>query len=196
MPVTQRASISIHGPSGGSSSYMAQEIDYAVNQYATTALQSATVANSATPYEQTLFVMAKVPAYTSFGSVGDVVPAGGVIATINQVRIVTAITSSALTAIGVSLGFNLRRGGAIVGGGPFAGWSAGTVPTFNAFVPQAVPFITTNIQALTIPPGLGAFSATNALVPLQPDDVITLTLTQNSAAPIAVPFFTGYIDVT
>lgn len=195
MPVTQRASIAIHGPSGGSSSYMAQEIDYVVNQYATTALQSASVANSATPYEQTLFVMAKVPAYTSFGSVGDVIPAGGVIATVNQVRIVTAITSSLLSVAGVSLGFNLRRGGAVVGGGPFAGWTTGTVPTFNAFVPQAVPFITTN-TALTIPPGLGAVSATNALLPLQPDDVITLTLTQNSAAPIVVPFFTGYVDVT
>lgn len=195
MPVTQRASIAIHGPTGSGSSYIAQEIDFTADQYGTTALQSVSVANSATAYEQLLFVAGRIPAYTANGSVQDTLSAANVIATVCQLRIATAITSALLSVANVSLGFNLRRAGAVVGGGPFAGWTAGNVPNFTAFTPVAVPFIITN-TALAIPPGLSAVTAVNALLPLQPDDVITLTLTQNSGGAIVTPFFSGYVDLT
>ena len=83
----------------------------------------------------------------------------------------------AASSVASDISFSLYRAGAQIGGGIVAGWAGGANPEFVVGVPVFVPFAPAN-TALRPVPALGqaaAVSATSALLPMQPGDVILAT---------------------
>lgn len=89
----------------------------------------------------------------------------------------------------LTIQFVLRRGGAVVGGGAFAGWPQAGNPAFVPYAPTYVPFLVANTALL---PGRLGRSSTGpgpgqAFLPLQPLDVVTVQFVNSGGAAITLP---------
>ena len=143
-----------------------------------------TPVTTATGPEMVVFVAPPITYNTVSGAaIQDRLPADNVIENISQVLIVPLAAETADDAATVS--FNLYRAGALVGGGPFAGWVTGTNPALATWVEAVVPFFPANTAlrpvSSTIP-----VSATKAVLPLQPGDVITYIATGGTPSVAAL----------
>src|ERR1039458_8628949 len=132
-------------------------------------VQAAPAASVETP----IFVVPPITANLNSGrSIQDRLAADNVIYNLSQVFL-TAITDHAGAEGGSAVTFNLYRAGALIGGGGFAGWIDGAAPVINTWNPVVVPFLVANTALRGC--GFGnAPSATKAVLPLQPLDVITV----------------------
>lgn len=182
MAVTERASGSNTGPRSGSSwgSPLSAELD--VTSYALNAAQSVSVNGTS---EQVIYTVPNISTWTGSGRYQDALASDNIIANISALYLTTGGVALAVNQASVTYSFFLRRAGAVVGGGAFAGWAAASNTAIAAFGTLSVPFLTAN-TALVIPPGATALTATNALLPVQQGDVITFSVI--TAGAQTIPF--------
>lgn len=187
MTVTLREATSNAGPGGNSSSLYSSGENVSVTSATLAGTFSAPVGTS----EVILYQVPPASRLSPSGATNYTFPA--VIQNINQLLMTAGATLAANTA-NLTLSFNLRRAGAVVGGGAFAGWAANSNPLLTAFVPVSVPWLVAN-TALVVPypQAAAALTATNALLPLQANDVITASLVVITGA-VTVPFFNLFLD--
>ena len=132
---------------------------------------SATIANNTT--EAVVFVVPPITVNTVTGqAIQDRLPADNVIYNLSQLLLV-AVANHAGAEATSTLAFNVRRAGAIVGGGAFAGWIDGAAPALTAWESTVVPFLPANTLLRPLN-STTPVSATKAVLPLQPGDVITV----------------------
>lgn len=130
--------------------------------------------------EWPVYVAPKVSPYSAQGNAPNPLPTSGLIKTL--VGVYVMFDANVAANRNTTIAFNLRRAGAVIGGGTFAGWASGATPAFSAWVPIVVPFLITN-TALAPVPTIGTStpaSATRALLKLQPLDIITSTFTDHT----------------
>lgn len=182
MAVTERASGSNTGPRSGSSwgSPLSAELDVA--SYALNAAQSVSVNGTS---EQVIYTVPNISTWTGSGRTQDALASDNIIANVTAVYITAGGVALGLNQASVTYSFFLRRAGAVIGGGAFAGWAIASNPAVAAFATVSVPFLTAN-TALVNPPGSVALSATNALLPVQQGDVITFSVI--TAGAQTIPF--------
>lgn len=189
MAVTERASGSNTGPRSGSSWGSPLSADVNLNTYGLNASQSVSVNGTS---EQTAYVVPQVSPWTGSGRNQDALFSDNIIANLNAIYLGTTGVALAATQASVTYSFFLRRAGAVIGGGAFAGWASASNVAIAAFSAVSVPFLVAN-TALVAPPGATAVTATNALLPLQPLDVITFSVA--TAGAQTIPFLYVSLDI-
>ena len=179
MAITDRAAEAIGGPRGGTTWYdegMAGQVGFTKT--------AATVAS--TTLEEITFVIPTPNVIVQPGNVYlDQLPSNNVIQGLYGTWIVPLANWGANIA-NLTVRMMVRRAGAIVGGGAYAGWAAASNPALTAFVPTFVPFLATNTALL--PGRLGGAVGTalgGAYLPLQPGDVLTTQFV--TTASVALP---------
>lgn len=190
MPTSERYGIAAGGPLGSMTSFFGQGETFDMQGYPLNAAQLVSVNGTS---EQPIYTVPGLSPNTPAGPYFfDVLPASGVIGNINQIRLGTGGVALAANVANLTLSFFLRRAGSVIGGGAFAGWAAASNAAIGAFQQVTVPFLIAN-TALVAPPGT-TLSSTNALLPVQPGDVITLSVVTGAA--VNVPLLSGYLDIT
>ncbi len=170
MAIPTRAAGSTFGPRGGATTWWTA----ASGSYRATGIDSAT-----TVYD--VYMAPPVSTNTTTGGVTEALPGGNVVQTVGGIWIYTNATV-ALHLAGLSINFDLYRAGSQLGSAHIAGWGAstGATPLLTAHVPVLVPWVNTNTTALVAPPNF-TLSSANALCPLQPNDVIVMTVVSPSS---------------
>lgn len=158
------------GPRSGSSWVQGTSVRVASSALNASQVFTASVGTSEIP----LFIVPSVSTRTYRGGYQGALEGDGIIGHLNMVRICAGGAALAATTANLTLGFVLKRAGATVGGGNFAGWGAAANPALAAFTPVNVPFLVANTALVGA--GGAALTAANALLPLKPDDVICLSL--------------------
>jgi hypothetical protein len=190
MAVTVRGASAFGGPRNGTSWTSPIEGAEPLVSYPLNAAQSVAVNGTS---EQPIFVVPLVSTWTPDGAQRDALSADNVIATLNSVYLATMGVALIVTLAATTFSFFLRRAGAVVGGGAFAGWAAASNPALAAFSTVRVPFLPAN-TALVAPPGQPAVTATAALLPLQPGDMVTFSVATGGATTI--PFLVAAVDAS
>lgn len=127
------------------------------------------------------------------GGYQDALEGDGFIGHLNAVTICPGGAGFSASNANLTLGLVLKRAGATVGGGNFAGWATGANPAMTAFTPLSVPFLVANTAL--VPAGeTPALTAANALLPLKPNDVICLSLVVATADVTTMPFLDVVLD--
>jgi hypothetical protein len=189
MAVTERASGANTGPRSGSSWGSPLSADVNLTTYTINASQSVSVNGTS---EQSVYIVPAVSVWMGSGRNQDALTSDNVIANLNTVYLGTTGVALAATQASVTYSFFLRRAGLVIGGGAFAGWTIAGNTAIAAFSAISVPFLITN-TALVAPPGAAAVTAANALLPLQPLDVITFSVI--TAGAQTIPFLYVSLDI-
>jgi hypothetical protein len=187
MAVKLLGAISRGGPRNGSSWTSPWEAGEPLVAYPLNAAQSVSVNGTS---EQPIWVAPQVSTATADGLVLDSLAGDNVLGYLNAAYLATMGVALPVTLANLTLGFFLRRAGAVVGGGAFAGWAAAGNPAIAAFSVVKVPFLLTNTAL--VGPGGATPTATTALLPFQPGDVVTLSVA--TAAAVTVPFLIAAVD--
>lgn len=188
MAISERAAGVIHGPRNGSGWTSSFDSEFVFGAYPANASQAVAVNTTS---EQVLYVQPQVSVFTPFGRQQDALAADNIIANLNTIYLSAQGAAAAASLAGTTIAFFLRRAGAVVGGGAFAGWASASNPIFAAYTPVVVPWLPAN-TALQAPPG-STVTATSALLPLQPLDVITFSVVSGGAT---IPFFYCSLDIS
>jgi hypothetical protein len=177
------------GPRNGSSWTSPWEAGEPLVAFPLNASQSVSVNGTS---EQPVWVAPQVSTYTADGINLDGLASDNVLGYINACYLGVMGVALAANLANLTLGFFLRRAGAVVGGGAFAGWAAASNAAIAAYSAVKVPFLTSNTALVT--PGGGTVTAVNALLPFQPGDIVTLSVATGTAT--TVPFLVAAIDGT
>jgi hypothetical protein len=189
MAVKLLGAMSRGGPRNGSSWTSPWEAGEPLVAYPLSSSQSVSVNGTS---EQPVWVAPLVSTYTADGINLDGLASDNVLGYLNAAYLGSMGVALTVNLAGLTLGFFLRRAGAVVGGGAFAGWAAASNPAIAAYSMVKVPFLTSNTALVA--PGGATVTATNALLPFQPGDIVTLSVATSGAT--TVPFLIAAVDGT
>lgn len=178
------------GPRSGSSWYTAGE-NVSVQSSTLNASQVFTAAVGTA--EIPLFVVPPVSTRTYRGGYQSTTEGDNVWGHINGVYVCAGGTALAANTANLTLGLVLKRAGATVGGGNFAGWGAAANAALAAYTPVLVPFLTAN--TLLVSAANATLTAANALLPVQPLDVVCLSIVVATANVTTMPFLDILVDI-
>lgn len=192
MAVTFRAAQSNTGPRAGTSwtSPLEALADLPTILLANASQSQAT--GGALTSENIVFVAPQVSTVTVNGTQQDALASDNIIANINKMYLGVGGVALTVTQANLTIQLFLRRAGAVVGGGAFAGWGLAGNVAIPAFSVVNIPFLTTNTALVSVDGSTK--TPTNVVLPVQPFDVVTFSMV--AAANITIPNFFVGIDAS